>query len=380
MPQAKVYGQIVEIAHAGDARAITFGQVVETAWTYSEVASVSDIAGAPSVAATFSGASSSGAIFRWEWVSVPGGSTLSNAATPFPDSKAITPIDMTGNVGLWHFEGNANDTSGEGNNGTVTNAVQSTGKVGSNAYVFDGDDDYIEVANDSSIQTLSALTISAWVKPTNVGDTYQRVVDKSTGNNGAGGYSLWVKSTNGLIGFALSGSSADNLYSSTALSASTWYHIVASTDGSTKRIYINGVEDASDAGAGATPSSSTANLRIGGSAGVASREFAGDIDEVAIWNRALRADEIQQIYYLQNGSYAGAGTTNFTFTPDVVGTYQIRLHTEAPGASAVNDTADAVIAASGPANLASLAGVAKADIDSIIGVSLSSITKVIDVD
>ena len=64
-----------------------------------------DITGNPGVPATFDGsASTTVTYYRWSWVSVPGGSTIANAAIPFPDSGAATPIDMTGNLGLWHFD------------------------------------------------------------------------------------------------------------------------------------------------------------------------------------------------------------------------------------------------------------------------------------
>jgi hypothetical protein len=78
-----------------------------------------------------------------------------------------------------------------------------------------------------------------------------------------------------------------------------WYHIVALWDGSsTKRIYLDGVEVAQNAQATA-PTATNDPLYIGldylpGN----SRNFPGYIDEVRVYNRALSASEVKQLYNL----------------------------------------------------------------------------------
>jgi len=64
-----------------------------------------NISGPPLVPATFNGSASVlPTFYHWSWVSVPGGSTIANAPVPLPDGGVTTPVDMTNNVGLWHFE------------------------------------------------------------------------------------------------------------------------------------------------------------------------------------------------------------------------------------------------------------------------------------
>ena len=67
----------------------------------------------------------------------------------------------------YHFSGTANDTSGNGHDGTVYGATSTSDRFGNpnSALNFDGIDDYVGVAYSSDFQ-LSTYTISAWIRPT----------------------------------------------------------------------------------------------------------------------------------------------------------------------------------------------------------------------
>ena len=73
----------------------------------------------------------------------------------------------------------------------------------------------------------------------------------------------------------------------TALTANTWAHLAATYDGVTMRLYVNGVQVASRAQTGAI-ATSTNPLQIGGDS-IYGQYFAGLIDEVRVYNRALSA-------------------------------------------------------------------------------------------
>jgi hypothetical protein len=75
------------------------------------------------------------------------------------------------------------------------------------------------------------------------------------------------------------------------LALNAWSHLASTYDGSTLRLYVNGVLVSSTAAAGSLAASSGV-LRIGGN-GVWPEWFAGLIDEVRVYNRALTAGEIQ---------------------------------------------------------------------------------------
>ena len=80
---------------------------------------------------------------------------------------AFAQVDFTlGLKAYYPFTGNANDLSGNNNNGTVYGCVLTTGKLGlpNTAYYFNGTSDYIEVANSPSLSP-TLLTMCAVVKP-----------------------------------------------------------------------------------------------------------------------------------------------------------------------------------------------------------------------
>ena len=73
-------------------------------------------------------------------------------------------VPTNGLVGYWPFNGNANDESGNGNNGTVNGATLTTDRFGvaNKAYNFDGIDDFIDFVNSSVPTGVSSRTISLW--------------------------------------------------------------------------------------------------------------------------------------------------------------------------------------------------------------------------
>jgi hydrogenase maturation factor HypE len=84
----------------------------------------------------------------------------------------------------------------------------------------------------------------------------------------------------------------DQSASATAsLALNTWTHLAATYDGTTVRLFVNGVQAGTRAVSGSL-AASTGALRIGGNA-VWGEYFSGRIDEVRIYNRALSAAEIQ---------------------------------------------------------------------------------------
>ena len=347
----------------------------------SPVAVLPNIAGPPTVLATFDGSGSQFAHhYKWAWTSVPGGSAIANTIIPFPDNAASTPIDMTDNVGLWHFEGNADDTSGQGNNGTVSGATQVTGKVGTYAYEFNGSSDYIEVTgSDVFPGTTNAITISLW----QYGDSSQPRADTifegfgASGNRVINSHFPW---SDGRIYWDCGDggtSTVDRIdkAASTAEYEGQWNHWVFTKDvaSGAMKLYLNGAEWHS--GTGKTRTLSTiSTFRIGGALWPGVAPYAGKIDEFAVWTRALSATEIADIYRLQSGAAAGPDGQTFAFTPDIVGTYTIQL-TVADG---VSTTADADIAVAGGAIFSlqsgSLQGLVDEPGNSLQGSGISTLT------
>jgi len=201
---------------------------------------------------------------------------------------------MSGLVGLWHMnESNWNgtasevvDSSGNGNHGTrAGNATTSSLGVFQNTGTFDGTGDHITVPSSTSLNPANFISIAAWVKTNN---STQRYVTTN------GQYYLAIGVNAGDGKFSLyTGLGPGWVYSNSVISDGKWHHIVATYDGSHMSLFLDGVADNTPVAAtGAMAAGST--LYIGARSG--SWEWNGNLDEVAIWNRALHADEIKQLY------------------------------------------------------------------------------------
>jgi chitodextrinase len=180
------------------------------------------------------------------------------------------------------------DLSGNGNNGTISGATWTvSGKYG-NALSFNGTNARVTVNNSASLQLTSAMTLEAWVFPTTVNSAWRDVIYKGDDN-----YYLMAMSNNSshpVAGAILGGVYAEAI-GPNALTANTWVHLATTYDGATVRLYVNGVQVASQAKTG-TIATSTNPLQIGGDS-IYGQYFAGRIDEVRVYNRGLSVAEIQ---------------------------------------------------------------------------------------
>ncbi|MEA3357297.1 MAG: LamG-like jellyroll fold domain-containing protein, partial [Patescibacteria group bacterium] len=204
-------------------------------------------------------------------------------------------------VADWHLDAGSGltavDSSGNGNDGTlVNNPAWVDGKM-SKALQFDGINDYVDCGNDESLSP-ATITIEAWVKPATSGVTYNivRKRDWSTYYYDyclvKDGDKLEFQAGNGLTRLKIQ---TDSLNWDS--NGNTWYHIAATYDGVTTRIYRDGVTVKEDTkGIGPIVRGTSYNLLIGKSPVHSSDLFHGLIDEVKIYNGALNAEEIRELY------------------------------------------------------------------------------------
>jgi hypothetical protein len=216
-------------------------------------------------------------------------------------NRALSPVEVTklynwapGPVGYWNFNegsGNPNDSSGGGNNGTATNTTIIVGKFGK-ARLFSGND-YVSITNNSLLQPTGGLTILKWVRFNSFGDSWLVSNQPSTFDINYG-YQLREDTPSNTIGFAVGhGGSATQLFSSGALNTDIWYFVSAVFDGSTAKIYINGVLNNSGSAGASTINYSgvAANMYIGQRSDNGFRTNAA-IDEVKIYNYARTQKQI----------------------------------------------------------------------------------------
>ncbi len=193
-----------------------------------------------------------------------------------------------GLVGMWSFNGpdidwasnTAYDRSGQGNNGAISGATAAIGARGQ-ALSFDGVNDYITMTNTGN---MSSFTLSAWIKRAAMPAVFECIFG---GGADAGGYFelldgqvTWYDG----VGFR---------YSTTYVDDNEWHHVVGRFDNGEHTIAVDGnIEYQGDEG---TYSSGTI-YKIGVYRNNAERFFNGLIDEARVYNRALSADEIEDLY------------------------------------------------------------------------------------
>ena len=228
------------------------------------------------------------------------------------------------------------DTSGSGNVGVVNGATQVSGQVGSHAFEFDGNNDRIEIGS-AFAYTTEDFSISFWVKEGASQSGFTNIFGNQSSQKG---FCLEASSSGGHSYRMVTGDGGWTFGSSVALTPGAWTHLAITRSGSTIIIYKDGVLAVSDSSFPATITAATIPMWIGANES-SGRYWSGTLDEFAIWERALSASEVSDIYAGQDGSLAGIGTSTFTFTPDVVGTFTINLAVT----DVVNTNADCVVTA-----------------------------------
>jgi hypothetical protein len=210
-------------------------------------------------------------------------------------------IPTSGLVGWWPFNGNANDQSGNGNNGSVNGASLTFDRFGqtSTAYSFDGINNFIQVNNAAIFNLVNGHSISVWFKPNSIHQAV--IIEKFNQTNGLGdGGPQLVLRSNQLVDFSIFHNNTGNfVYSNIPSTNQLWHHIVATWNGNLIRLYQNGLLTDS------IPLSVTLNqcnepMMIGKRSFQNDLHFDGVIDDIGMWNRALTQLEITNLYNAVN--------------------------------------------------------------------------------
>jgi RHS repeat-associated protein len=223
-------------------------------------------------------------------------------------------------VSYWKLDEGSGTTASDSvdaNNGTLSGATWTTGKVG-DALSFDGNDRVV-IPNSPGLNP-SSITVETWVEfdrlaygPGYSGTDAQFLICKG-GDHTEGAYHLWqggLDSSSSYLGFTIgrAGGGLQLVTPEMTLETNRWYHLAGTYDGNTMKIYLDGVVQVSgDMGPIQVGNSSPLYLSYNDVGGFL-YYLDGSLDEVAIYSRALTASEIQRHYQngLDNHGYLGDG-------------------------------------------------------------------------
>jgi hypothetical protein len=210
-------------------------------------------------------------------------------------------VPTAGLVGWWPFNGNANDESGNGNNGVLMNGVTlcpDRNNNLNNAYNFDGNNDYIQTPINSNYNNYS---FSAWINPNIISQMYLFGND----DEASSGKSMYLTNSGGLSIYNCHPIPSSNCYviqsavtASNTIVSNIWTHVLASVNSGTVTYYVNGI----NVGQGNGVEIFGINWVIGAKGNLFTQlPFNGKLDDIGVWDRALTDCEIQKLYN------AGAG-------------------------------------------------------------------------
>ncbi len=182
----------------------------------------------------------------------------------------------------------AGDSSGSFNAGTIANATWSTqGRFG-NALSFNGTNALVTINDADSLDLTAQMTLEAWVRPSAI-NGWETVIMKDRPDGLA--YGLFGGDPLASFITPPGTSSVFGVTTANSLPLDSWSHLATTYDGTTVKLYVNGSLISSQPTA-ETIATSSNPLQIGGNA-IWGEYFAGLIDEVRVYNRALTAAEIQ---------------------------------------------------------------------------------------
>lgn len=245
-----------------------------------------------------------------------------------------------GLIAYYPFNGNANDESGNGNNGTVTAATLTVDRFGitNSAYAFDGVSSLITVPNSSSLRIAGDITVACWV---NFSANLYRVRLVGKGGDCGRNYGLWFDigaywmfqqfpPEGGCVGCQ------ENTASATpSLVLSKWYHMVGVRSGGFSRLYVDGMllgdADGHPENCSATTYTGSEPLLIGAPGYSAPEQglhfMEGSLDDIRIYNRAISSVEVAQLYALESPPILNLRKAVYLDSPNLwVGTnYQVQV-------------------------------------------------------
>ncbi len=193
----------------------------------------------------------------------------------------------------YQFESNLEDnTSHMMHSAHYGKASYSKGKIGKNALQLDGTSDYLQLP--TAVAHREEMTISMWVKWSNSGSNWQRIFDFG---NGEGQYMFLTANADNNVMRLAAKNGGDEQSLNIARLSSAWRHITIVLGKEKVTAYIDGEERASSSEITIRPSDFKPVFNYVGRSQFASDPlFKGDIDDLRVYNYALSANEVKDLF------------------------------------------------------------------------------------
>jgi hypothetical protein len=253
-------------------------------------------------------------------------------------------VPTNGLVGWWPFNGNANDESGNGNNGTNNGATLTTDRFGNSnsAYDFNGLNNLIRIPHQNSLNLIGDYSISVWYK-----GNYQNIfnngwvfIAKRDDNGNCCSpnvpYQVFIP-FNGTNYAVPATAYANGNYTfsippnTSPISLDQWQNLIITNTSDLLKFYINGELIFSENISSTLRAPNTADLLIGSVNRELGAEWMnGKLDDIGIWNRALTQEEITNLY---NGCQLTVNTQPNSQTININNNAQFEVGSSDPSAT-----------------------------------------------
>lgn len=245
-----------------------------------------------------------------------------------PFLAAIPSPAASGPVGLWKAEGNANDSAGT-NDGVLVNGTGFAPGVFGMAFSFDGINDEVRIPNSPDLAPTNGVTVIGWLITTGTVD-FAGLVDKFVQDTVTSGYAVSMSGDNGFgqnhrgilradLGL---GSGYTTAFNQKRVDDGQPHQFALTCDGAQAFLYVDGV-----AGNAVTitnwVATNSQDLFFGVDTSSSSRHFQGQLDELAIYDRALTAEEVKALF--------DSGQPVLTIRPATPGFVNLSWPTQAVG-------------------------------------------------
>jgi hypothetical protein len=219
--------------------------------------------------------------------------------------NVFAQIPTNGLVGYWPFNGNANDLSGNENNGNIHEAILTDDRFGkpNNAYYFNGATSYIKVLNATSlnVQFGNSLSISCWIKhdltSQNI-NTY--FISKYGGSTFIGAaYAMGTQlESNGYCWFQIAAVNTNgrDLQGNNTINDGLWHHLAVVLEmNSSLKLFIDGVLGPYSAFPLNGSIINEYDLHFGSGANL-DQFYKGCVDDIRMYNRSLSQPEVINLF------------------------------------------------------------------------------------